>query len=324
MSPPGSLGPGDASGPSRRCHISGAGAGEFALIRRIVERLGDATASDGDAVGPGDDAAVVTTPDGRVVASVDMFVEGEHFRLDWLSPYDVGCRVVAASVADVVAMGARPTAVLVGLGMPADETTEWADGFADGIRDEAGRAGVVVVGGDLVRAKLVTVSVTALGDLDGRAPVLRGGAHIGDRVAVAGRLGWSVAGLRALCAGDYDGPLQDAFRRPTPPYDVGPQVAALGATSMIDVSDGLAADLGHVATASGLRIDVDVAALRRLGTDGVTDGDLLTGGEDHALAFTIAAGIELPAGCVVIGRVGEGSDVYADGVPVTGGFAHFT
>jgi thiamine-monophosphate kinase len=252
-----------------------------------------------------------------------LLVEGRHFTREWFTAYDVGRRAAAASLADVAAMGARPTALLVGVAMPSDIGVDWVDGLTDGLRDEAALCGANVVGGDLVRGDVLTVAVTALGDLAGRAPVTRDGASAGDVVAVVGRLGWSAAGLRAMQDGATDGLLVDAFRRPAPPYEVGPMVAELGATAMVDVSDGLAADLGHIATASGVRIDIDVTALRALGTDGVTDDDLLTGGEDHALAFTIEAHVSLPSGCVVACAVSEGSGVYADGEPISGGHDHF-
>jgi thiamine-monophosphate kinase len=325
--PPGSLEPGDASGRDRRWHISGDARardlGEFGLIKRIINRLTSNAALPADVIGPGDDAAVVPAGDGRVVATTDLLVEGRHFTREWFSAYDVGRRSAAASLADVAAMGARPTALLVGVAMPTDIEVDWVDGLTDGLRDEAALCGANVVGGDLVRGDKLTIAVTALGDLDGRAPVTRDGACAGDVVAVAGRLGWSAAGLRALGDGGDAGPLVDALRRPSPPYDIGPVVAQLGATAMVDVSDGLAADLGHIAAASGVQIELDVAALRALGTAGVTDDDLLAGGEDHALAFTIGANVSLPSGCTVVGSVTEGSGVYADGRPISGGHDHF-
>jgi thiamine-monophosphate kinase len=296
--------------------------GEFGLIKRIVERLGGSATSAG-ALGPGDDAAVVLAPDGRVVATVDVLVEGRHFTREWFSAYDVGRRAAAASLADVAAMGAHPTALLVGLAMPAELPLDWVDGCTDGLRDEAALCKAAIVGGDLVRGDVVTIAVTALGDLGGRTPVTRAGASPGDLVAVAGRLGSAAAGLRLLREGVQSGPLPDALRRPEPPYDIGPTVADLGATSMIDVSDGLAADLGHIADASAVRIAIELEAVRTLGASGVTDDELLTGGEDHALAFTIAPGATLPAGCTVIGEVSAGAGVHLDGQPITGGHDHF-
>jgi thiamine-monophosphate kinase len=262
-------------------------------------------------------------PDGRVVAATDVLVDGRHFRRDWFSPYDVGRRAAAANLADVAAMGARPTALLVGLACPADLDVEWAEGLADGLREEAALCEASVVGGDVVQSDVLTIAVTALGSLDGAAPITRSGARPGDVVGVVGRLGWAAAGLRLLHSGEMDGVLPDALRRPAPPYSLGPVLAAAGATAMVDISDGLAADLGHVAVASGVRLDLELAAIRRLGTDGVSDDELLTGGDDHALAFTAPAGSTLPGGCVEIGTVRDGSGVYVDGTAISGGHEHF-
>ena len=135
---------------------------------------------------------------------------------------------------------------------------------------------------------------------------------------MAGRLGHSAAGLRLLLQGVTEGALIDAHRRPQPPYAIGPQLAAAGATAMCDVSDGLVNDLGHIARASGVRIDLDRRALH---DDEVGEADVLGGGEDHALVATIARPV---AGCRVIGRVVEGEGVTLDGEPVTGGWEHFS
>jgi hypothetical protein len=138
------------------------------------------------------------------------------------------------------------------------------------------------------------------------------------------RLGASAAGLALLRAGTRDGPLVEAHRRPQPPYPLGPVLAAAGATAMCDVSDGLAADLGHVARASGVSIGLHAGRLRALLPDGVTLEHALHGGEDHALAATLPAGTRLPAGVHAVGRVDAGPPVVLlDGEPVTGGWEHF-
>ena len=219
-------------------------------------------------VGIGDDAAVLATPDGRVVATTDFLLEGRHFRRDWSGAADVGHKAAARSLADLAAMGAEPSALLVALAAPADLPVSWARELAQGLAAECARAGASVIGGDTARAGSVILAVTGLGDLAGRAPVLRSGAAPGEEVAVAGPLGHSAAGLALLTAGlSHDhlvahGDLVAAHLRPAPPYDAGPEAADLGATAMIDVSDGLLADLGHVAAASGVRIDLASAALR--------------------------------------------------------------
>ena len=292
--------------------------GEFGLIARVTERLGS---SAGILVGPGDDAALVVAPDGRVVATTDVLVEGVHFRRDWSSAYDVGRKAAAASLADVAAMGGTATALLVGLAAPGDLPVDWAVGLADGLRDESAVVGAVVVGGDTVSSERIVVSVSALGDLAGRAPVLRSGAREGDLVVLAGDLGRSAAGLALLRAGEREGPLVDAHRRPTPPYALGPVLADLGATAMCDVSDGLLADLGHVATASGVAIVVDDVPL----PDGVSREQALTGGEDHALVACLPSGTALPDGIRVIGRVEAGHGVTAAGSDArSAGWEHFS
>jgi len=287
--------------------------GEFGLIAEVTARLPQSAHV---LVGPGDDAAVVAFPDGRVVATTDVLVEGVHFRRDWSSGYDVGRKAAAANLADVAAMGGTGTALLVGLVAPPDLPASWALALADGLRDEAAVVGAVVVGGDTVAGPCVVVSVTALGRV-GR-PVTRAGAQVGDLVVLAGRTGRSAAGLRLLERGEVEGPLVDAHRRPSPPYAMGPLLAAAGATAMCDVSDGLVADLGHIAVASGVCLELDSGALS---DDEVPLDDVLTGGEDHALVATLPG--PPPPGCRVVGRVVHGEGVRVDGREAHGGWEHF-
>jgi thiamine-monophosphate kinase len=276
-------------------------------------------------LGPGDDAAVVAAADGRVVATTDVLVDAVHFRRDWSSAYDVGRKAAAQNLADVAAMGGRPTVLLVGLATPADLPLEWVDGLADGLRDECALVGASVAGGDVVRSPVLTLAVTALGTLDGRTPVTRSGARAGDVVVAAGRLGHAAAGLRLLREGATEGPFVEAHRRPAPAYRMGPVLADAGATAMVDVSDGLLADVGHVAQASGVQVDLSLAALRSLGGEGVTDDDLLGGGDDHALVASLPPGAAVPAGAFVVGRVTSGSGVLVDGGawPGSAGHDHF-
>jgi thiamine-monophosphate kinase len=305
-------------------------AGEFGLLARILPRLGTGPAT---LLGPGDDAAVLTASDGRVVASMDLLLEGQHFRQDWSGPYDIGRKAAAQNLADIVAMGAVPTGLLVGLGCPADTPIDWAEQFADGLRDEAALVGAAVVGGDTSRFSSIVVSVTALGELHGLAPVTRAGARPGDIVAVAGRLGWSAGGYSVLSRG-FRTPraLVVAHQRPEPPYACGPGAARLGATAMCDVSDGLVADLGHVAAASGVCVMLDSGAFtlsgqlldaaHALGVDPLRW--VLTGGEDHALAATFPPGTDLPEPWQVVGGVIGGQGVLVDGEPYPhSGFDHF-
>jgi thiamine-monophosphate kinase len=279
---------------------------------------------------------VISAPDGRVVATTDLLVEGRHFRRDWSSAQDVGVKAAAQNLADVAAMGATATALLIGLAAPGDLPAAWALDLMRGLVAEAGRAGAAVAGGDVTGSDTLMLGVTALGSLDGRPPVTRDGARPGDLLAVAGRLGWSAAGLALLAAGApaLDEELARAHRRPRPPYPAGPQAARLGATSMIDISDGLLQDLGHVAAASGVSIDVETARLpgtaplraaaAALGADWLDWA--LAGGEDHALAATFPAGTTLPAGWVPLGAVRAGSGVLVDARPRPGpgGWNHFS
>ncbi|WP_433201854.1 thiamine-phosphate kinase [Nocardia sp. CA-107356] len=356
--------------------------GEFALIERI--NAGRVQAP-GVLLGPGDDAAMVAAPDGRFVVTTDMLVEGRHFRLDWSGPRDIGSKAIAQNAADVVAMGAVPTAFVVALGCPADTPVEVIDGLTDGMWAEASRAGGSIAGGDVVRSPQLVISVTAFGDLDGRAPITRAGARVGDTVAVAGRLGWSAAGLAVLSTGvdPADELLAEALaahRVPRPPYsavlaaiadaaagaddsDASPQqgvlearrvsepssLAAFGSegiigspaarsaaaipTALTDISDGLLADLGHIAEASRVAVDIRSTALRDPELEAIArhlDADaaqwILTGGEDHAFVGTWPADRELPPGWTPIGRVLAGHGVTVDGVrrPGNGGWESFS
>ncbi|MEV1328856.1 thiamine-phosphate kinase [Micromonospora costi] len=305
--------------------------GEFGLIERVTSRL---TYGPATLLGPGDDAAVIAAPDARVAASTDVLVEGRHFRRDWGSARDIGHRAAAANLADIAAMGGTPTALLVALCMPAELEPSWAEELADGLAAEAATVGASVVGGDMSSSPTLTIAVTALGDLGGRPPVTRSGARPGDVLALAGRTGYAAAGLTVLSRG-FRTPrlLVEAYRRPEVPYAAGPQAAGLGATSMIDVSDGLVADLGHVARASGVAIDVRRDAFevppqmrdaaQALGADPFAW--MLGGGEDHALAATFPPGVDLPPPWRPIGQVATGSGVTVDGKPYTGsaGWDHF-
>ena len=304
--------------------------GEFAVIDRLVTGHDQPEAV---ALGPGDDAAVVVAGDGKTVVSTDMLVAGRHFRLDWSSPHDVGRKAIAQNAADIEAMGARATAFVVGFGGPGDTPAEQVFQLADGMWDEARRLGAGIVGGDLVSAPQWVISVTVLGDLGGRAPVRRGGARAGDTLAVVGELGRSAAGY-ALWHNNIHKSQNihefDALRRrhlvPEVPYGQGRAAADAGATAMTDVSDGLVADLAHVAEASGVGVDLSSAALTDdhdavSGAATAVGADpwawVLGGGEDHALVATFPG--PPPTGWRVIGRVIDGPPrVLVDGAEWNG------
>jgi thiamine-monophosphate kinase len=309
------------------------GFGEFSLIRKITADL--APGAD-VVVGPGDDGAVLALQP-PLVTSLDVLVEGVHFRRDWSPARDVGRKAVAVNVSDLEAMGARATALLVGFSAPPSLELSWALDFAAGLTEEAATAGVSLIGGDVTRARDITVSVTVLGTLDGRLPVLRSGARSGNVVAVRGRLGWAAAGLVVLGRG-FRSPrvVVEAHRVPSVGYGAGATAATAGATAMIDVSDGLLADLGHVAAASGVTIDLDRAAfeiaepLQAVAAATGTDpyALVLSGGEDHALAATFPDRAAVPDGWSVVGRVRDPDPepvVLVDGAPweSAAGFDHF-
>ncbi|WP_375501210.1 thiamine-phosphate kinase [uncultured Jatrophihabitans sp.] len=304
--------------------------GEFGVIARVVAGL-DAVPS--TLIGPGDDAAVIATSDNRVVASTDMLIENRHFRRDWSTAEDVGHKAAARAFSDIAAMGATPSALLVAFGAPGTLELSWVDGLVAGLRAECAAAEAAVVGGDVTEADVITLALTALGDLDGARPVTLGGAQAGDTVAVCGRLGWAAAGFAVLGRG-FRSPVQvvNAHRRPEPPYFEGQRAAALGATAMTDVSDGLVADLGHIAEASGVRIDLraelmDVPAkLREVGAALNVDPLVwvLTGGDDYALVATFPKRTELPDPWRTIGSVAGGEGVRVDGRRwPKGGHEHF-
>lgn len=290
------------------------GLGEGRTLARIFPRLPHADAA---LLGPGDDSAVIAAPDGRFVVTTDMMIHGPDFRLAWSTPHDLGFKAAASNLADVAAMGARPTALVVALAVPSTSPVSLVEGIADGFRDACAllAPGCGVVGGDLSVSDTLTLAVTAFGDLDGRAAVLRSGARVGDVVAVSGVLGHAAAGLRLLFEhGVTDAaelrsrePLVEAQLAPRPPIGDGVLAALAGATSMLDLSDGLALDARRVATASGVALDLDSRA--------VGNREALDGGEDHSLLATFPAGTPLPGGFRAIGTVVEGEGVLVDGVP---------
>ncbi len=306
--------------------------GEFGLIDLVTTRFAPTAHV---LLGPGDDAAVVQAPDGRVVVSTDMLVEGRHFRRDWSSGHDVGRKAAAQNLADIAAMGAHPTACVVGLAVPANTEVSWVSELTEGLALECERVGARIVGGDIVRSELITISVTVLGDLQGRQAVTRAGAKPGDVIAIAGRLGWAAAGLAILGRG-FRSPrvLVDAHRVPEPPYAQGVSAAIYGATSMIDISDGLVSDVRHIGIASNCSMHIQsdllvveeavAQAAAAFNADPLTW--VLTGGDDHALVATFPARSGLPDGFAMIGDVRDGDPgIVVDGQTVdpAGGWDHF-
>jgi len=303
--------------------------GESESLGRTIGRLiqGEYTL-----VGPGDDAAVVRAPDSRYVVTTDTMIEVHDFRLDWSTGFDLGFKAIASNVADVAAMGAKPTALVVAIALPGTTDISWLEAFADGLNAAITELapGAEVVGGDIARSEQVFISVTAHGDLEGREPVLRSGAKPGDVLAVAGTLGRAAAGLSILQSGIAD--VISAFDdlvgiqlRPQPPISAGVSASLAGATSMLDISDGLARDAHRIAKASGVSIEIngkdlqgfeatlEQAAMRL----GVHSSDWVRfGGEDHSLLATFPADAVIPREFKPIGQVVTQTDnlVTLDGI----------
>lgn len=280
--------------------------GESEALAQIIPLLPPAPSV---SLGPGDDSAILNAPDSRVVISTDMMIEGPDFRWDWSSPENVGWKAIASNAADIAAMGATPTAFQISVAAPESTRIGVLLGIARGVRDAIGELAPLsgVSGGDLSKAPVVTLSVTVLGDLGGRAPVTRSGARPGDVLAVAGELGLSHRGLVALreAGGDVaaiarlkqSDPAVWHHLAPSPPIHLGVVANDAGATAMMDISDGLWMDANRMAKASGVMIE--------LSPDYPWDEASLMGGEDHGLLAAFPPGATVPEGFVVIGSIGE-------------------
>lgn len=269
--------------------------GEFDLLDQLAPFLSGANG--GVLIGYGDDAAVVTVGGQAVCLAVDVLVEGVHFRRDLSSLEDVGWKAVAVNCSDVAAMGGRPWVGVVGLSRPASLPTEDVVALYEGMQAACVAWDLRLIGGDTVAANALALSVTVLGHLDGTG-VPRSGAQVGDRLVLVGTLGAAAAALTQVATGRVPDPdLLRAHRRPRALVAAGQILAAHGATAMIDVSDGLGADLGHVCVASavGARIDAPTLPVAPGAAAAVeaAGGDLLQvvcgGGEDFALLAAVPA-----------------------------------
>lgn len=318
--------------------------GENASLKRTISRLNH---GEYELVGPGDDAAVISAPNGSFVVTTDTLVQDHDFKLEWSTGYDLGWKAVASNIADVAAMGAQPTVLVVAMVVPKDTLVSWLESFADGLRDacQSLAPGCAVVGGDLASGSQIVISVTAHGDLQGRQPVLRSGAKPGDVLAVAGTLGRAACGLDLLLSSNPD--LVSAWddwvnvqHRPQPPIAAGIAAGEVGATAMLDISDGLAKDASRIAAASGVHLVIEPMQLQ--GFEAILEGAsqalatspqgkmsaaeyehkwVIAGGEDHSLLATFAAGTTLPRGFKRIGQVvaladGQQPTVYLSDKPI--------
>lgn len=296
---------------------------EFDLIARIEEQLGATGAP------LGDDCAVLDLPAGeRLLATVDMLVEGVHFRLQETDPVTLGRRALAINLSDIAAMGGTPRWCLVSLGLPAP--TPFVQRFYAGLAEMAGRHGVLVAGGNLARLPdRMAIDITVLGSA--KRPVTRNGARPGDGIYVTGPLGRSATGLRCLLRGNRNHPaLVAAHRDPQPRVQEGQRLAAL-ATAMIDISDGLAQDLGHICERSRVGAHLQSSAIPIDGETRQTAAELgadplelaLHGGEDYELLFTAPPSARADA--TRIGEVRPAAEgLQIDGRPLRAeGWDHF-
>jgi len=266
--------------------------GEGALIERIARRVGQASLSDAFrlVLGIGDDTAALQIGEQTLLWTADMLLEGIHFRLDWIDPASLGWKSLAVNLSDIAAMGGTPVGALLSLALPAERTGAWLDAFVDGLAECARAYGVALLGGDTNRAEQVVIDVSVLGVVAGR-PVPRSGAQAGDWLLATGALGGSRAGLYALLAGEASAIDLTPHFRPIPRLQVGALARELGATAMMDLSDGLAADLPKLLRASGVgavvcaaQVPVHPAAAHWAQAHGLDPvAFAIAGGEDYEL-----------------------------------------
>jgi thiamine-monophosphate kinase len=300
---------------------------EFELIRRYFWGLGGGGPI---RLGIGDDAALLELPPGEVlVTSVDTLVEGVHYPEDTF-PEDVGYRALAVAASDLAAMGASPLACTLALTLPAVDEL-WLQAFSEGLARACADFGLPLAGGDTTRGPGSVITLQVFGACPADAALRRDGARPGDQVCVSGTVGDAAAALAILEERWHPGPeaaaLVERFNRPTPRLALGERLRGV-ATAAIDVSDGLLADLGHIAAASGVAIALDSGtlplspALAAAGEQGRAWA--LGGGDDYELAFTLPADAAIPEGCSRIGEVREGSGLSVDGAPAeASGYRHF-
>ena len=284
-------------------------------------------------VGIGDDAAVIKSSNNKLVATVDMAVEGIHFNRKWSSPFQIGAKLTTANLADIFAMGAVPKYLLVAAGINELNNSETVTELAKGIRSVADRFEVTVIGGDLSKSEKMTLSITALGELSAQ-PILRSGARVGDLIYLSSLTGLSAGGL-AILNRELDRPRYVVEAHLNPKL-VAPEKLIKVATSMCDVSDGLATDAAHLSYASNVNFNLskdlisqaadfkDLAELAKELNEDVFDW-ILTGGEDHFFLATVDKENESNELGIQIGSVGKGEGkLLLDGVEVKkSGYQHF-
>jgi thiamine-monophosphate kinase len=294
--------------------------GELALVERIRARAKGLPGGAGVALGIGDDCALLRVKAGDELAvTTDLSIEGQHFRLDWHTPEAVGHRALARGLSDLAAMGARPVAAFLSLGLPGKLTVgkrgrpAWVDRFLDGLLALATEHRVALAGGDVSESPVAMMDIVLTGAVPRGRALVRSGAQVGDRICVTGTLGGAAAELAALAAAPK------RFQRRTSAEMGGahlfpqariPQGLALMrralASSAMDLSDGLSLDLARLCRESGVAAELDAALIPV--AEGATLEQALNGGEDYELLFTAGEQVRLPGTIggvplTVVGRV---------------------
>lgn len=304
-------------------------ASESELIAALsaVFKLSDANVRENVLIGIGDDGAVIAPSSRKSVLAADMAIEGVHFNRKWSTLREIGAKITAANLADIYAMGGDPKYLLVSAGLTADFGIAEITELAQGIAEEAALVGASVVGGDISRAEQLVISISVFGEVE--KPITRSAAKVGDSVVISGLPGKSAAGLIQLQSGVTDSPFISAHKKPIVNYLLAKKFRNVN--SMCDVSDGLLSELNHIASASGVGIELDskliadIPGFKELEAGAQSDvwELVLSGGEDHVFVATTSA--EIPEGAFVIGRVDSGTGVKVSGIsnlPATG-FRHF-
>ena len=304
-------------------------ASESELIAAIsaVFKLSDVNVRENVLIGIGDDGAVIAPSSRKSVLAADMAIEGVHFNRKWSTLREIGAKITAANLADIYAMGGDPKYLLVSAGLTADFGITEITELAQGIAEEAALVGASVVGGDISRTEQLVISISVFGEVE--KPITRSAAKVGDSVVISGLPGKSAAGLIQLQSGVADSPFISAHKKPIVNYLLAKKFRNVN--SMCDVSDGLLSELNHIASASGVGIELDskliadIPGFKELEAGAQSDvwELVLSGGEDHVFVATTSA--EIPEGAFVIGKVVPGSGVTVSGIselPSTG-FRHF-
>lgn len=304
-------------------------ASESELIAALsaVFKLSDANVRENVLIGIGDDGAVIAPSSRKSVLAADMAIEGVHFNRKWSTLREIGAKITAANLADIYAMGGDPKYLLVSAGLTADFGIAEITELAQGIAEEAALVGASVVGGDISRAEQLVISISVFGEVE--KPITRSAAKVGDSVVISGLPGKSAAGLIQLQSGVTDSPFISAHKKPIVNYLLAKKFRNVN--SMCDVSDGLLSELNHIASASGVGIELDskliadIPGFKELEAGAQSDvwELVLSGGEDHVFVATTST--EIPEGAFVIGRVDSGTGVKVSGIsnlPATG-FRHF-